>query len=413
MIQRSGCCSLDVYITPATVSGDRAQRSGFTKLAELAAKEIGRHRNKPTAPVALFGGIAPRLEVLAVNAVPMDWTSSFIRGLKELDLSHMTDGEISTQQVLEILSITPLLEKIRIHNSILGHRFRPLQEPRTIIQLPNMKTIDLTEINELAIGIILSSIQAPDCTSLVARGWEENGVTFPEPALTHFADFLRQTLSANNNSQLGFYDNGLEWYSRSGGVGGPDFALCIRYGATTIGVEWATSIIGLGAHELVHDLELTISRSGLAENDFAAYHSISRWQSVTSLTVEYGNPPPRPILDLFGSLQDLEDGRGPLLVFPRLETLTLDSPQVSWFNDLEVLVKRRLGGREDVIGDQVSSFDVVLETWSFSPTRPDSMPDLAQLQRLRAAPGVRSITRASDDHILGMLAAVYDDSTGL
>ncbi|KAG9047095.1 hypothetical protein FS837_003080 [Tulasnella sp. UAMH 9824] len=446
IVQRSGCCSLDVYITArASVSGNRAKRSGFTKLAELAAKEIGRWStaslrlpfpdacsshlsspapllrslcvtsrspSNPATPVALFGGIAPRLEVLEVNGVQMDWTSPFIRGLRELDLSDMNDGEISTQQVLEILAITPLLEKLFISNSILDHRLLPLEIPW--IRLPNMKIINLSDINEQPLGIILSSIRTPNCNSLMARGWEEDGVSpdsFPEPAFTHFTDFLRRTLSTNNNSELRFFDDGLEWNSRSASPHGPDFVLSIRYGSTTIGVEWATRVIGLGAQELVHDLELTISRSELAENEFAAYHSISRWQSVTNLTVEYGDPPPRPLLDLFGRCEDSEDGIGPIPAFPRLETLVLDSSRASWLDDLEVLVNHRFDGRGDVIGDQVSSLDVVLEMWGFRPNR--ARVDLAQLQRLRAANGIRSITRVSGEHIPGMLAVVYDDSMGL
>ncbi|KAG8913732.1 hypothetical protein FRC00_001736 [Tulasnella sp. 408] len=445
IIQRSGCCSLDVYMTARTsVSGNLAQTSGFTKLAELAVKEIrrwstvslmlpfpdacyaylgspapllrrlcvtSRRPHSPTAPVALFGGIAPKLEVLEVNGVQMDWTLSFIRGLRELDLSDMSDREISTQQVLEILAITPLLEKLCISNSTLDLHLRPSEIPW--IQLPNLKTINLSDINEQPLGIILSSIGAPNCTSLMARGWEEDGVSpdsFPEPAFTHFTDFLRRTLSTNNNSELRFFDDGLEWNSRSGRLGATDFVLSIQYGSTVIGVEWATRIIGLGAQELVHDLDLTISRSELAENEIAAYHSISRWQSVTSLTVEYGDPPPRPILDLFGSCEDSEDGIGPIPAFPRLETLVLDSSRASWLDDLEVLVNRRVDGRGNVIGDQVPSLDVVLEMWGFRPIK--ARADLAQLQRLRAAKGVRSITRVSGDHIPGMLAVVYDDSTG-
>ncbi|KAG8916494.1 hypothetical protein FRC00_000068, partial [Tulasnella sp. 408] len=369
----------------------------------------------PTAPVVLFGGIAPRLEVLEVNGVQMDWTASFIRGLKELDLSDMIDEGISTKQVLEILAISPLLEKLRINNSNLGHHFRPLQVPNAIIQLPNLKTIDLSEISDQAIGIILSSVRAPNCTALKAQGWGEDTTdgldSFPEPALTHFADFLRRTLSANSDSELGFFDDCLEWNSQSADSGGPGFELCIRYGATAIGVEWATRIIGLGAQEVVHDLEVTISRSTLPDNDFAAYHSISCLRSVTSLTVVYDEPSPRPILDLFGSRsQDSEDGIGPIPAFPRLETLVLDSSQASWLDDVEVLVNRRFGGREAVIGVQVPSLVVVLQMWGFSPIK--ARVDLVQLQRLRAAKGVRSITLFSNKYIPGALAVVYDDDTG-
>ncbi|KAG9047097.1 hypothetical protein FS837_003082 [Tulasnella sp. UAMH 9824] len=448
VIQRSGRCPLHVYINWPASASPQAPDPGSTELAELAVKEIERWStailrlpppdatspyltspapllrslrvrskswNDPTVPIALFGGIAPRLETLQVNRVLMDWTSSFIHGLRELDLSNMNEGQLSTQQVLDILTSTTLLEKLRIFNSILVHDLQPFQTTRAIIQLARLTTINLNGVNEDATTIILLSIRAPNCNILRVINWEDdmdNPTRFPEPALAHFKDFQRRTLSANPKSHINFFDGGMQWESRSGGQGGLHFDLDIRYSAPAIGVEWATRVIGIGVEELIHDMEVVICHERLADDDFALYHSMSRCQSVTKLVVQYDHALPRPITELLGSWKDSEDGTRPFPSLPRLEILVLISSQASWLDDLEVLVNRRFGGREDVIGEQVSSLSITLDMWG-SYAGPSLRADLARVQRLRAAKGVQSITRISTTCMTGMLAAVYDDDAEL
>ncbi|KAG8893913.1 hypothetical protein FRC00_009821, partial [Tulasnella sp. 408] len=132
-IQRSGCSPLDVCVTEDAYG---PQRSGLAELLELATREIGRwstvtlwlaninvhslhltspapllrdltliseSRGSASTPITLFGGIAPKLEALEVDGLLVDWTSSFIHGLRKLTILNLAREQMSTQQVLDVL----------------------------------------------------------------------------------------------------------------------------------------------------------------------------------------------------------------------------------------------------------------------------------------------------------------------
>ncbi|KIO33554.1 hypothetical protein M407DRAFT_17509, partial [Tulasnella calospora MUT 4182] len=190
-IQRSGSYPLDVYIARRSPESRLAMKQDPIELIELVAREIRRwstvtlrlpspevcssyltspaprlrnltviwkHWDGYTTTVNLFGGIAPRLETLKVERVPIDWNSSFIHGLRELELSDMIDEQISTQQVLDILASAPLLNRLGICNSFVEDDPQPFQIRPPIIQLPNMNTIHFEYLELKAVEIILSSI---------------------------------------------------------------------------------------------------------------------------------------------------------------------------------------------------------------------------------------------------------------
>lgn len=309
-IQRSGNCSLDVYITNITFPPRRYKRQDSIELIELAAKKIRRwsrariwlpsadvcslYLTSPApllqnlylvseswdnnyAPVSLFGGIAPKLEVLDIEGLPIDWNSPFIRGLRELKISNMINGKISTTQVLDILASTPLLRSFTMCASTLGPHVSPSQSGPTIIQLPSLNTIYFDSNNDGTATIILSWIRAPNCRSLTVLDWNHTDVdasSLLEPALGHFNGFQRRALSANERSQIHFYDECMEW--ASGGSRQLEFRLRVRYSAPVEGVRWAARVIGSGAEEVKHDLELTLNHEWLDDEGLAAYNSFSR-----------------------------------------------------------------------------------------------------------------------------------------
>lgn len=55
-----------------------------------------------------------------------------------------------------------------------------------------------------------------------------------------------------------------------------EFRLRVRYSAPVEGVRWAARVIGSGAEEVKHDLELTLNHEWLDDEGLAAYNSFSR-----------------------------------------------------------------------------------------------------------------------------------------
>ncbi|KIO33553.1 hypothetical protein M407DRAFT_17508 [Tulasnella calospora MUT 4182] len=448
-VQRSGSCPLDVYLTNGTFRSRPAKKQDHIELLKLAAGEIRRwstvalrlsssdvctlYLTSPaprlrnltvisgiwgdyTTPVTLFGGIAPRLETLEVERVPIDWNSPFIHGLRELELSDMIDEQISTQQVLDILSSAPLLKRLSIWKSFLEDHPQPFRMQSPIIQLPNLNTIYFEDIEIKAVEIILSSIRAPNCRSLTILDWQDEHIHpsgFLERALGHFCDFLRQTLSANNNSSMHSSNDSMQWESckRPKSPGSLEFALDLRCEALATGVGWATGVIGLGAQEVEHNLEVSLAHERLNEGDLAAYRSFSRCRSVTKLVLGDDYTLAGPILELLGTWQEPVDGIYSLPAFPSLKFLILVTSEEWTLDDLEVLVSRRFGEPGDTATAKIPTLSIVIQSSWFYESCPGSKPDLAQLQRLRGSKGVESLTRYMHQHEPGMLGVVYEDDT--
>lgn len=446
-IQRSGSYPLDVYITRHRYKYGRTHNKiDYAELLELAAKEIRRWSiaclwlpspdvcsqyltssapllrdlalswgvwSDISTPVTLFSG---RLEDLEVDGAPIDWTSSFIHGLKNLDITNVMEEQLSTQRVLDILASSPLLERLGIYHSTLDHPLRPFKDHPALIKLSSLKTIQLQMVNTEATGIILSSIRAPNCLSLTVLDEcrDEIGVSsFPEPALSHFNDFQRHTLSSNDVSILHFFDESMDWESGSTSLSRLAFELDIPYNAPAVGVGWVTHVVGLGTQELVHNMEVGLSHERLSDDDLAAYYAFSRCQSVTTLQLYRDHLFSRPILELLGTWRESDDGTGRLPAFPGLEVLVLEASEGWSLDDLEVLVSRRFGERDDGTAQYIPNLSFVLEASPHPDYRPGSNPDLTQLQRLRAAKGVAQLTRTLEKPVVGMLAVVYEETTKL
>ncbi|KAG9047099.1 hypothetical protein FS837_003084 [Tulasnella sp. UAMH 9824] len=445
-IQRSCNCPLNIYLTRHTLRYSQIDYNGFL---ELVAKEIGRWSigrlylrspdsdvysqyftspapllrhlrvssdgwEGPLIPVTLFSGIAPRLEDLEIDAVPIDWTPSFIHGLKDLSILNMTEAQLSTQQVLDILASIPSLENLGLCDSTFDHHLQSSQARPALIQFPSLKGIELRGVNTEAAEIILSSIQAPNCLSLaiVDGGSDEIGPSsFYESALSHFNDFQRLTLSSNDVSVLYFFDETMEWECRS--TSRLEFELAIPYNTPAIGVEWITRVIGLGTQEVVHTLEVLLNHGSLSDDDLAAYYSFARCQSVTKLRLHPDHMFAGPIIELLGTWRESDDGTGRLPAFPGLKVLVLGTSEGWTLDDLEVLVSRRFGERDDSISQKIPDLKIIFHVSQYSDYDPRPKPDVAQLQRLRAAKGVENLTRDRKHPAAGMLAVVYEDDVEL
>ncbi|KAG8922874.1 hypothetical protein FRC00_006922 [Tulasnella sp. 408] len=319
----------------------------------------------------------------------------------------MTGAQLSAQQVLDILASTPSLEDLTLWDSIFDHHLQSSQARPALLQFPSLKSIDLRGINTEAAGIILSSIRAPNCRSLtVFDGSDDISLSsFPEPALSHFNDLQRLTLSSNNVSALSFFDGTMEWKSLSTSC---LFDLDISYNAPAIGVEWVTHVIGLGAQEVVHTLEVLLSHGSLSDDDLAAYYSFGHCQSVTKLTLHPDHMFTGPIIELLGTWRESDDGTGLLPAFPGLKVLVLGTSNGWTFDELEVLVSRRFGERDDCTSQKIPDLNIILHVSRYSDYDPRPKPDVNQLQRIRAAKGVESLTRDLAYPEAGMLAVVYE-----
>ncbi|KAG9047096.1 hypothetical protein FS837_003081 [Tulasnella sp. UAMH 9824] len=437
-IQKSGCSPLDVYVIEE--GSHSRQGSGLAELLELATREIGRwstvtlwftlfdvhslhltspapllrdltvvseSRERAPTPVTLFGGIAPKLEALEVDGLPVDWTSSFIHGLRKLSISNLNREQMSTQQVLDVFVSAPLLEHFYLADSTLDHH-PSLHIRPTMIQVPGLKTIELHGINTEVTRAILSSIRVPNCVDLAILDPADNATStpsFPEPALS-------LTLSANNISSIDFFDYKIEWVCRPTSLSCLEFDLEIPYDALTVGVEWVMNVVGSGTEELVHKMEVRLEHDSLSDGDLAAYYAFSRCQSVTKLTLACNHVLARPILELLRNRGASGGGEGRLPPFPGLEILVLASEDWA-LTDLEVSTCRRFGELGDGVSQEIPKLSIVLDTSYYRDYGVRSKPDLAQLQRLRMAKGVESLTRKLAGHQPGMLAVVYRDDTQL
>ncbi|KAG9042853.1 hypothetical protein FS837_010303 [Tulasnella sp. UAMH 9824] len=451
-IERSGSYPLDVYITNDTFQPRLAKKHTPIELLALASKEVRRwskvslwlpssdacstYLTSPapllrdlhvkssnwdivTTPVTLFGGIAPRLEVLQVDRVPIDWNSSFVHGLRELYLSDMFDEQISAQQVLDILASAPLLQAISICNSSLDHHPQPFQIRTPVIHLPNIDSIEFDDIEIKTTEVIISSIRAPNCRSLMIIGSDDDEM---DPSgflewLGHFNDFLRRTLSANGKSSMHISDEGMRWESSQSpaSLSSLEFIMDLRCGAPATGVGWATGIVGVGFQEVEHNLEVCLAHDGFDEGDLAAYRSFSSCRSVTKLILDEDHTHTGQILELLGTWQEPEDGRDPLPGFPSLRILVLTtSSGCRWtLDDLELSVSRRFSEWDDRTIPPGPKLSIIIQASWWDYYGPGSAPDLAQLQRLRAAKGVEKLTRYMNKNKSGMLAVVYEDDTEL
>lgn len=316
----------------------------------------------------------------------------------------MEREQTSSQQVLDVLASAPLLEYLCIFESTLEHHPQSLHIRPTIIQAPRLKTISLDATNAEATAGILSSIRAPNCTVLKIIECAGSATGFPEPTLSHFGDFQRLALSVNDISFIRFFDHQLEWLCCSS-LSCLEFTLEIPYNALTVGVEWVTNVVGSGTQELVHRMVVSLVHDGLSDGDLAAYSTFSSCHSVSKLTLAYGHALSRPILELLGNWRASGDGKGRLPAFPGLEILVLESKDWA-LGDLESLVSRRFGEPDDEINQEIPNLSIVIETpWYYAYDARFKL-ELAQVQRLRTAKGVESLTLKAAEHHPGMLAIV-------
>ncbi|KAG9042855.1 hypothetical protein FS837_010305 [Tulasnella sp. UAMH 9824] len=221
----------------------------------------------------------------------------------------MINGTISTTQVLDILASTPLLRSFAISASTLGPHVPPSQPGPAIIQLPSLNTIYFDGIDDVATVTILSWIWAPNCTWLTVLDLDDTDVDTSgllEPALDHFYGFQRRALSGNENSFIHLSDECIDW--DSGGFSHLRFRLKIRYRAAVEGVRWAARVIGSGAEEVKHNLELMLSHDWLDDEDLAAYDSFSRCHSVGRIRLNDKHYHTKPVLELLGTWREIEDG---------------------------------------------------------------------------------------------------------
>lgn len=82
-------------------------------------------------------------------------------------------------------------------------------------------------------------------------------------------------------------------------------------------------------------------------------------------------------------------------------------------DDLEVSISRRFGERGDNINQKIPNLSIILDASWYDDYGVKSRLDLAQLQCLRRAKGVESLTRKIGVDPVGMLAIAYEDDTEL
>lgn len=111
-------------------------------------QEYGRRWLNPTdalVPSNLLNGDAPRLRQLILKLVSIPWTSTLLRGLTALDLSHGNPRVTPTiDQFLSVLEACPRLLSLRINDA--GPMLPPdthYPDPSRYVSLPNLRSLVL------------------------------------------------------------------------------------------------------------------------------------------------------------------------------------------------------------------------------------------------------------------------------
>ncbi|KAG8943902.1 hypothetical protein FRC04_002443 [Tulasnella sp. 424] len=247
-----------------------APRDRIIKLLTSAAPQLKtldfeEYKMADSKPIDLFGGYAPGLRDIRVSTVSVRWDSEVFRDLRKLRLERIYNNSISADQVLAILSASPLLELLSIVGVKVG--FTPLLTPstRTLIQLLHLNSIRLNGVCIGAVGNILPFIRAPNCDSFELFASPEShdlfdAADFLDRSLGHFDAFIRSTFALHGPSQPYLDDERVLWTCEGPTSDTPHFTFLIPINMNT-SIPWISQFLGSELPKPAHELDVTMKTS--------------------------------------------------------------------------------------------------------------------------------------------------------
>ncbi|KAG8910422.1 hypothetical protein FRC01_006345 [Tulasnella sp. 417] len=366
-----------------------------------------------STPINLFGGCARRLQDVLIYGMPMVWDSEVFRGLRKLSLEQLCDGAISVDDVLGLLTVSPLLEWFDIADSeVEPSRFSAAAPTWTLpVQFLSLKTIKFDNIRVGAVGNILQCIRAPNCEAfwLVADGQIDNPFDpneFLDQSLGHFSAFMRSTLDFYGSSKLCLLRDRIQWICSSPqGLDPPYFSVDISAIKLNSSIPWIAQLLGQGVDQ-AHRLTAFSKLVELDAENLAGVERLSLIPNVRTLKMYVARQSTELIFSLLGGTNETIQSSA----FPGLEVLQLASASEWPFLDLERMLIRRYG--EPRRG--ACPMRIVLTP---ALSNPLSGPGNKRIQfdhivRIRTSPGVESVTLESSFGQDGMPACIYDDAPG-
>lgn len=113
--------------------------------------------------VNLFGGQAPRLRELGLDALAIPWNTPMLSDLTCLKLEFLRSHTPTLAELMAVLQASPSLSTLKLHFM----RFQPpALEPAPSIDLHHLQRLTLIEVDAPILGYLLSHIQCPPCQYL-------------------------------------------------------------------------------------------------------------------------------------------------------------------------------------------------------------------------------------------------------
>ncbi|TRM61059.1 hypothetical protein BD626DRAFT_538342 [Schizophyllum amplum] len=143
-------------------------------------------------PFCIFGGSAPKLEMLALWGVHINWEEcvSMFAGLKDLELAyHATDVRPSFETFIEMISTSPNLKTLAL--SLSGPSGEPEKWPTDVVELPSVLELIISDHDKAFISQLMHILSFPNVKHLVVDGNNEDFTEFalqlaaPMPNCSH------------------------------------------------------------------------------------------------------------------------------------------------------------------------------------------------------------------------------------
>ncbi|KAG8943901.1 hypothetical protein FRC04_002442 [Tulasnella sp. 424] len=364
-------------------------------------------------PIDLFGGYAPSLQDISIYGGYIEFGSEVFRELRRLRLDSIQNESIPADQVLAILSASPLLELLGIVGVKLGFTPLPPSSTRTPIQLPHLKSIAFNNVCVEALGNILPFIHAPNCDSFRLYAFRKSddpfdAADFLNQSFLHFDAFLPSILAFHGSSQLYLLRNSIKWLCNAPGSNTPPyFSFQIPF-KMDISIPWISQFLGSEQPKPAHELSVSFTLQHVDDEKLAGLRTLSLLPNVRSFGMDCRLSSALVILCLLGDPS--KDVRAQ--AFPRLKELRLGGTYGGRLQNLEAMLMRRYG--ESGRSARGPPIRIVLRP-PFS--RPLCGPSHTRLQfgdlrRIRTTHGVESVTLTSPFRPEGMPACIYDDASG-
>lgn len=283
----------------------------------------------------------PKLRHLRLVGVSLcGWTSSRITGLRSLAIGTPLPSGPSVQDVLEILSSNPLLERVNIYGLKGTPRLPPGSDCHPIV-LGHLRTLNLQSLPPHHFDSLLRHIHAPICSSIrIVCSYPERPITFTlGPFLEPFITTLSSFLLDSSELQLRLGPSSLRFDAGMSPFNGV-FNLELKGIPSLQPLQWLTAAFRnvLAVKSIKVDLE-----DGFNIADEAHRSLLWSLDGVTELEVKLGVRGINRLLQGLGRQTSASDGT-PKWPLPHLQKLIIEPSEFNAFDMLRMVESRY--GRE-------------------------------------------------------------------